>query len=161
TWAVSMGVLLASIGAGEAKAGPNYGITVTIDDTTTSTVTNFTLLWTSPNNTFNPSNPNMILASSGFDTSATGVAITGLQAQSLSNALNTSLTTQATATVQNGLTDSFIVTINTFNNGYTQPVGPQGHIQTSTSGTYTFAPGGTQSYQGWYNATNPTSATLS
>jgi hypothetical protein len=161
TWAVSMGVLLASIGAGEAKAGPQYQISVTIDDTTTNTVTNFPLPFGSPNNTFNPSNPNMILASSGFDTSATGVAITGLQAQSSSNALDTSLTTQATATVQNASTDHYIITITTFNNGYTQPVGPQGTIQTSSSGTYTFAPGGTQTYQGWYNPTNPTVPTLS
>jgi hypothetical protein len=150
------------MGAGEAKAGPNYGISITIVDNTTHTTNpTQTLLWTSPNNTANPSNPNLIVASAAFSTVATGVSITGLQAQSSSTASQASLQTQATATVQDALTDSFTITITTFNNGYTQPSGPSGVIGESESGTYTYAPGGNVTYQGWYNSANPSTPTQS
>jgi hypothetical protein len=160
-WGVTLGVLFASVGAGEAKAGPNYGISITIVDNTHPATSPFTLLWTSPNNTANPSNPNLIVASAGFSTAASGVSITGLQAQSTSTNLNASLQTQATATVQDASTDSYTVTITTFNNGYTQPVGTAGVIGESESGTYTYAPGGNVLFQGWYNSTNPTTPTTS
>jgi hypothetical protein len=161
-WGVTLGVLFASVGAGEAKAGPNYQISVSIVDNTTGTTTPFTLLWTSPNNTYNPSNPNLILASSGFTTSATGVSLTGLQASTTTTATSTSLSIQGTATLQDSTSDTYTVTITAFNNGFTTPVGTSATLSQSESGTYTYTgSGGTQAFNSWYNSTNPTTPTTS
>jgi hypothetical protein len=163
-WGVSLGVVLASIGAGEAKAGPNYQIAVTIVDNTTNTTTAFApILWTSALNTANPANPNLIAVSAAFNTAATGVSLTGLQAQTTSTATATSLSLQGTATLQDATADTYTVTIQAFNNGLTSPtpVGP-GVISQSESGTYTFTgAGGTQTFQSWYNSDTPTSPTTS
>jgi hypothetical protein len=162
---VGLGVLLATIGAGEAMAGPNYQIAITITDTTTSTTTNFVIPWTSPNNTANPSNPNLIVVSAGFTTnpSVTGVALTGLQASTTTTATSTSLNIQGTATLQGTTSDSYTVTVTTFNNGYTTPVGTIATLSQSESGTYTYTTdsGATQTFNSWYNSTNPTTPTPS
>jgi hypothetical protein len=163
-WGVSLGVLLATVGAGQAMAGPNYQIAITIVDETHPATTNFVIPWTSPNNTANPSNPNLIVVSAAFSTAATGVALTGLQASTTSTATATSLNIQGTATLQDTTSDTYVVTITTFNNGYTTPPAnvAGGVLSQSESGTYTFTgPGGTQTFNSWYNASNPTTPTTS
>lgn len=152
---VSLSVMFASIGASEAKAGPAYAIDITIVDNTHPSTTTFAIPWSSANNTANPSNPNLISVSAAFSTAGTGVALTGLQAITQSTAASTSLGISGTATVQDSSSDSYTITIQTINNGYTQPVGPVGVISQSESGTYTFTnPGNTQTFQSWYNANN-------
>lgn len=160
TWGVSLGVLFASIGASEAKAGPAYAINISITDNTTSTTTTFSIPWTSPNNTANPANPNLIVVSAAFSTAATGVSLTGLQASTTSTALSTQLGIQGTATVQDSSTDSYTIVITTGNNGYTQPAAaPVGTISQSESGTYTYTNSGdTQTFNSWYNASNTPAA---
>jgi hypothetical protein len=160
---VGLGVLLATTGAGEAMAGPNYQIAITITDNTTSTTTNFVIPYASPNNTANPSNPNLILVSAAFNTAPTGVALTGLQASTTTTATSTALNIQGTATLQGNTADSYTVTITTFNNGYTTPVGTVATLSQSESGTYTYTTdsGATQTFNSWYNATNPTTPTQS
>jgi hypothetical protein len=157
TWAVILGALFASIGANEAKAGAAYAINITIVDNTTHTTTPFSIPFASPNNT--STNPNQIVVSAAFNTAATGVSLTGLQATTNSTATSTNLGIQGTATVQDSSSDSYTITITTQNNGYTQPVGPSGTITQSESGTYTFTPPGTQTFQSWYNASNTPSQT--
>jgi hypothetical protein len=151
TWAVSMGVLLASIGASEVKAADTYQIAVTIVDTTTNTTTAFApILSTSALNT--SVNPDQIVVSAAFNTSATGVSITGLQSTTTSNAAFTQLGIQATATVQGASTDSYTVTIVTSHDQYNLPVGPAAMLGQSQSGTYTFTnAGNTQAFNSWYN----------
>jgi hypothetical protein len=160
---VGLGVLLATTGAGEAMAGPNYQIAITITDNTTSSTTNFVIPYASPNNTANPSNPNLILVSAAFNTAPTGVALTGLQASTTTTATSTALNIQGTATLQGNTADSYTVTITTFNNGYTTPVGTVATLSQSESGTYTYTTdsGATQTFNSWYNATNPTTPTQS
>jgi hypothetical protein len=162
-WGVSLGVLLATIGAGEVKAGANYQIAITIVDNTTGVTTPFQVLWTSPNNTANPSNPNLINVSAAFNTAATGVSLTGLQASTTTTATATSLNIQGSATLQDATSDTYTITITTFNNGYTTPAANvAGVLSQSESGTYTFTgAGGTQTFNSWYNATNPTTPTTS
>jgi hypothetical protein len=167
-WGVSLGVLLATAGAGEAMAGPSYQIDITIVDTTTNT-TNPTsvILWTSPNNTANPSNPNLIVVSAAFSTASTGVSLTGLQASTTTTATSTSLNLQGTATLVGTTSDNYTVTVTAFNNGYTTPAANTlGVLSQSESGTYTFTTGGnsqtqSQTFISWYNSANPSTPTLS
>jgi hypothetical protein len=159
-----LGVVLASIGASEAKAGPNYQIDVTIIDNTTNTTTSpAPITYSSPFNTAPPTNLNLIAVSAAFNTAATGVSLTGLQAQTTSTATATSLSIQGTATLQDATSDTYTVIITAFNNGLTSPAaGGPGVISQSESGTYTFtSPGGTQTFNSWYNASNPTVPTTS
>jgi hypothetical protein len=162
-WGVGLGVLLATTGAGEAMAGPNYQIAITITDNTTGVTTPFTILWTSPNNTANPSNPNVIQVSAAFNTAATGVALSGLLASTTTTATSTSLNIQGTATLQDNTSDTYTVTVTTFNNGYTTPAANTiGTLSQSESGTYTYTgSGGTQTFNSWYNSANPTTPTPS
>jgi len=147
---VSLGVLLATIGAGEVNAAAIYGITITITDNTTSTTTAFTILSTSPNNI--STNPNIIAVSPAFSTTATGVSLTGLQASTASSAASTNLTIQGTATVADSSSDSYTVVITTSHDSYTTPTGTIATLNQSESGTYTFTPpGGTQNFISWYN----------
>jgi hypothetical protein len=160
TWGVSLGVLFASIGASEAKAGPAYAINISITDNTTSTTTVFNIPWNNPNNTAftsSPQDPNRISVSSAFSTAATGVSLTGLLASTTSTATSTQLGIQGTATVQDASTDSYTIVVTTLNNGYTLPAANvAGIISQSESGTYTFtnSANNNQTFNSWYNASN-------
>jgi hypothetical protein len=158
TWGVSLGVLLASVGASEVKAAGLYEITVSINDTTTpANSTSFTILST------NPGQNTSVLANqitvSGTALS-NGVGTSGITFASLgssyangssSSALNIGGTLQVTTT------DNYMVTISTTYQGYTQPLGPTSTMSESSSGTYTYTAAGTQSqaFQSWYTYPAP------
>jgi hypothetical protein len=155
TLAVSLGVLLASIGAGEVKAA--YQLSITITDNTHPSTTTFAIAQTSPNNAFAGVNPNLISPIATFSTASTGVTLTGLLATSSTSATSTSLQIQGTATITgsgpNLNTDSYTVVINTTNTGYTLPTGTVATLSQSESGTYNYTgAGNTQLFQSWYNS---------
>lgn len=151
TWGVSFGVLLTAIGVGEVKADPAYTISITIRDNTTGVTTPFSIPQTSPLNT--STNPNQIVVSAAFNTSATGVSITGLQSTSMATAASSQLGIQGTVTLNPGTSDNYTITINTTRDGFTTPpVNVIGILSQSESGTYTFTgTGGTQSFISWYS----------
>jgi hypothetical protein len=154
TWGVSLGVLLATIGAGEVRGADVFGISIAITDVTTSTTTVFTVLSTSPNNI--STDPNIIQVSPAFTTSATGVSLTGLKASTVSSATSTQLGIQGMATVvaapATGSSDVYSIVITTTHDSYTTPTGTTATLSQSTSGTYTYTNvPSSQTFQSWEN----------
>jgi len=142
----ALGVLLATTAGSEAKGAVIYTISVSITDNTTSTTTTYTIANGGPNDT-NPS-ANVIQVSGAFNTSATGVSLTGLNSVTTPTASTTSLGIGGDATVVAGKTDSYTITITTTHDSYMVPVGTAATLSQSESGTYTSTiAGGTQNFQ--------------
>jgi len=171
----AVGILLVSTMANEAKAG--YLISMSITDVTTSTTTTFSVAKGGPNDVTDPGTANaanIITVGGTFNTSATGLTLTGLN--SVTNNPGTSSATMSisgTAAVVAGVStssDKFLVTITTSQTDFTSPTGPAGVLANSESSTITNttgAAGDMQSVKSWYNpantnvATGPTTALMS
>jgi hypothetical protein len=151
TWGVSLGVLLATIGAGEVRAADVFGISISITDVTAGTPAfTATILSTSPNNI--SVDPNIIQVSPAFSTAASGVALTGLKAFTVESATSTNLEIQGTATINPGSTDNYSIVITTTHDSYTTPTGTSATLAHSESGTWTFTSvPGSQGFNSWYN----------
>jgi hypothetical protein len=154
-----LGVLLVTAGVGEAKATPIFEITVTVTDNTTHTTTTFgPILSTGPDNTAPASQQQTSFIVSGqFDTSSSGVALTGLGAAS--NKPGSTLGTlkiTGLGQVAPGSSDNYTVTIVTSEVSYSFPGGTAAHLTASDSNTVTSTVGSTttQSFASYYSPTN-------
>jgi len=151
---VVLGAVLVLTGAPEAKA--SYIMTVSIDDTTTSTVTNYSFNATSANNTYSGTATAGMTVGGGplNNTSATGLSLSSLGSTTTFGGSSTQLNLGGTATVVNGNTDSFIVTISVTYTGYTTPPGKAATLTQSESGTYSYTtvatPANAQNFQSFY-----------
>ncbi len=155
-----LGVLLVTAGVGEAKAAFVFEITVTVTDNTTHTTTTFgPILSTGADNTAPVSaQQTSFIVSGAFDTSASGVALTGLGASS-NNPGSTLGTLKITGLgqVEPGSTDNYTVTIVTSETGYSFPGGTAAHLTASDSNTVTSTTASTpttQSFASYYSPTN-------
>jgi len=158
-----VGILLATTVANEAKAA--YIISISITDITTSTTTAFSVAKGGPNDVTDPGTANaanIITVGGTFNTSATGLTLTGLN--SVTNNPGTSIATMSisgTAAVVGTSTDKFLVTITTSQTDFTSPTGPVGMLANSESSTITNttgAAGDMQSVKSWYNPANTIAA---
>jgi len=163
----AVAILLATTVANEAKAG--YLISISITDVTTSTTTAFSVAKGGPNDVTDPATANaanIITVGGTFNTSATGLTLTGLN--SVTNNPGTSIATMSisgTASVVPGVStssDTFLVTITTSQTDFTSPTGPVGTLADSESSTITNTTGKAgdlQSVKSWYNPANTNVAT--
>jgi hypothetical protein len=155
-----LGVLLVTAGVGEAKAAFIFQIAVTVTDNTTSTTTVFGPTdSTGPDNSSALSHMKDFLVNTGtFDTSASGFKILALDASSNNpGSMTGELKITGLGQVNPGSTDSFTVTINTSETGYTLPTGAGGHLTASDSNTITgttSATSTTQDFTSYYSPTN-------
>lgn len=162
TCVVSVGVLFASIGAGEAKAVPVYQISVTVVDNTTPSTTNYNILNGGP---FDGNTATNGITQSGLDTTSSGVILSGLNSVYTENSAVATLSIGGSAQINDSSTDSYTITITTTYNNYTSPnSGGTNTLTQSESGTYTYTgSGNTQNFQSWFyngssadNMTGPT-----
>lgn len=151
---VALGALLAMSMAKETRAATVYDIVVVVTDNTTSTTTAFTPIVDNGPLDTNPST-SIITVSGAFNTSATGVNLTGLNSTTVLGANSTKLTIGGTAQVNSGNTDDFTITVLASHNAFTTPPGSSATLTQSESGTFTNTPGvGHQLFQSWYDPTN-------
>jgi len=148
--------------ASEAKAG--YIIQISIEDVTTLTTTNFSVLKGGADDTTNilqVNAANTITVGGAFNTSGTGLNLTGLN--SVTNNPGTSdatISIGGTASVVAGVAtsdDKFTIVITTSQTGFTSPTGAHGLLSDSDSSTISYttgAAGDKQTIQSWYNAAN-------
>jgi len=155
TACAALGVLLATTVPREAKGA--FVIDITIADLTAGTSTSYSIV----DNLLNDSNltPDVIQQIATLNTSASGVSITGINANSNLSGSSLQLTDGGTATIVGfgggHLSDTYQITIVESHDGYFAPPGVQATLTQSESGTYSFTtPGGTQTYQSWFDPTN-------
>jgi hypothetical protein len=161
-----LGVLLVTAGVGEAKAAFVFEITVTITDNTTSTTTIFGPIM-STQAAFNsyagvlpPAQPNEMTEFQvlpAFNTSASGVAVTGLTATSNNPGSTTGfLKITGDGQVVPGSSDNYTVTVMTSETGFASPSGTSGRITASSSNTVTSTVGSTttQDFTSYFSPTN-------
>jgi hypothetical protein len=166
-----LGVLLLTAGVGEAKAAFVFEITVTITDNTTHTTTTFGPIdSTGPNNAVTGAGQQTTFqVLPAFDTSASGVALSGLIATSNNpGSTNGTLRITGTGQVVPGSSDNYTVTITTSETGFTSPSGAAGTLTASHSNTVTSTTAATTLYFASYfpptttiNDTTHTHATAS
>jgi hypothetical protein len=145
-----LSILFTFAGAREASAaGAPFQIQVVITDTTTSTTTVFVPQVDGGPNDTNPS-PTVIQVGGGFNTSATGVSLTGLNATTVLGASSTQLSIGGTASIVAGSSDHYVVTITTSHSSYLTPPGSTATLSESQSGTYTATAGASQTFQAYY-----------
>lgn len=153
TWGVSLGVLLASIGAGQARAAYQISISI-MDSTHPSNSYSTTISSTSALNT-TPGTSTIAVNSGLFNGASTSdVTVSGLTASMSQTAASSSLGIGGEITLASSgpnTMDSYTITITTTFAEYTQPTGPSGTLGQSESGTYTYTNStGTQTFQSWY-----------
>jgi hypothetical protein len=160
TLGLSLGVLVASIGASEAKAAGLYEIVVTItDNTNPGNSTTFAVANSNPGQN-NSGSPSSINGLSSYINGPSGAGGTGITFNALSSSINStsgSATLTSTGNITVTTSDSYTITIGAVNEGYTSPPSaPSGVISESSSGTFTNTnTTSTQGFQSWYTQGSP------